>query len=288
MQWALYGLWGRGKGIYATHYALALTEMCAREGCSHRRTFHSKVRQCIAMDLDGNLCKCNEFVQNEIFSNWGIYLDSSVNHDFGDVKSFFPHCHPLRLDEFLGFENPEELGLKYARKVFIDEPYAWGLDARRSSSYFGIQATSQGFQHRKTVGDIFITTQLPSRLDRSMRFASDDFMIAVKPTNWGYHYVWFGNSNFPMHLERQYVQDVVWPHYNHKEKIVPHFMDEFDQEELVQGWQEDKAIADHAMLTARKHIVFDNDGPRAQEEFDDDEEYSKRESPQRINSRVHR
>ena len=232
--------------------------MCAREGCSHNRKWHNQNTRCAVEQ-----CDCPNYIQNEIYTNWGIYKDVSKNHDFKDVNSFFPHCHPLRLDEFLEFEPiSEDDREKFDRKIGIDEPYAWGLDSRKSQSYYGIESSSQIFQHRKTVGGILVCTQLPSRVDKGIRETQDDFFFAVKPNDWGFHYVWFGAVTYMMHLDRSYVQETVWPHYNHKEKIKPYFLEDFNEEDLKSGWKEDQEMVDKAISTTFNHMIVDMKGVR--------------------------
>jgi len=247
----MYGLWGRGKGVYTTHFILALVDMCAREGCSHHRTMHEKG------PCKFPKCLCKKFFQNEIYANWHIFFDYLGKEDYIERRegptgpySAYPHTHYLRFDEFINFQHQEEV----ARKVFIDEPFAWGLDSRRSYGPMATAATSQGFQHRKTVGDLFFSTQLPSRLDKSFRETSDDMFLAVRPDPWGFHFVWIGRTVFMQHLERKYVEQTVFPHYDTNEKVETHWVDEFEQEELDEGWKEDEQLANRAIVLAKRHL----------------------------------
>jgi hypothetical protein len=146
------------------------------------------------------------------------------------VKSNFhinlPNCAFITIDQFLELEADNN----NRTLVLIDEPYAWGMDSRRSTTNIDVAMSRKGLQSRKSGIDIIYATQLPSSIDKRFRFLSRSIFLALPPDPFGYHYLYMGKQYKMIHINMDEAQQL-YKLYDTLEHIEPTFSEGYGEED---------------------------------------------------------
>ena len=156
-----------------------------------------------------------------------------------------PFIDYMTIDGFLDLEGEE--GVRY--HLLVDEPYAWGLEARRSGSDIAVEMTRKSLQSRKTGvrgkagrdsgSDIFGLTQLPSSMDKRLKFLARAVYLALPPDEFGFHYLYMGKIYRVHHVAMDDAIKNIFPYYDTYEKIEMTFSKEFMQSTGNQAYSEE-------------------------------------------------
>lgn len=121
----------------------------------------------------------------------------------------------ITLEEFLSLKYEENRKL-----VILDEPYAWGIDSRRSSSDINLLMSEKILQSRKYNMDILYVVQLPSSIDLRLKRLTTAFFFAFHSNEKRFKYAYFGKTQNCLRLiDRELFEKFVFPFYNHMEIV---------------------------------------------------------------------
>lgn len=197
----IYGNVGYGKNVMASDFALKVSKMKTATG--------------LPVKVRSNFHIWNKAKDPE--------PQSTVKMKFIPDDLKLPNIDFLTNDEFMYGERIEGIHTW----DIIDEPYAWGLESRRSGSEMAIQMTRKSSQSRKGGEDILYLTQLPSQMDKRLKFLARSVFLALPPDDFAFHYLYMGKIYTVSHIDKGTAEKEIFPFYDTYEKIEVAFSDEF-------------------------------------------------------------
>lgn len=194
--WRILGDVGRGKNTLAVEFIRMLSRICV-----HNVPIENRCQLCEKYQIENRILKA--------YANFDISLPGI-------------ECHYMETpDDFFAIKQ----SMRQHMIWIIDEPDAWGFDARRSMSDKNLTIGKKIKQCRHYNADTLILSQLNSMIDPRGRRLGDS-IFALGPNSVEFQYILFiDDIEIPITLPWSWAKENVFPYYK-TERIIGESLNE--------------------------------------------------------------